>query len=398
MTHEDASGVVIEPGSYSTRIGVAGDVAPLCVVSSSVLKSGDTSQFHIPVSGSPPPDAEVWTPVVDGVLEDVELAAMQWEHFVSKQIGVELREQPLTITEEPWNTNHSRSKLLQHVFEGLEVPIFQLAKSPLVAAFECSKPTALVVSVGGSVASAVPVVEGVVRSKALTRTPFAGDFVDIHILNQLDHAKDNIVPQYQVDARLHGLETLPAAQEAMKLKARGSDSFHNFQLSRLLDNIKRVCSVVNPVPLKGPEIKGTKSYQLPTGYSLLLGPERYLSAEPLFQPTNFSLGTQTPGPNSLGLSEIVYQSLQKVDAPPEVVNSLASNIVLHGGTSLIPGLVKRLESDLLSMSPIVPKVYHSTKHPVWTGASVFASLSEFHESNWITKQQFEEQGERLLKE
>lgn len=400
MAHEDVSGVVVEPGSYSTRVGVAGDVAPLVVTPSAVLKDGDTLGFHIPVSAAVTSSAEAWTPVIDGVVEDVDAATQQWQYHALRTLGMDLGEQPLTVTEEPWAPAAARQRLAERIFEGYGTPVLQFLKAPLAAAFESARPTALVVSIGGSVTSSVPVVEGVVKQKAVVKTPFAGDFVDVHILTQLQHARDNIVPQYQVEARLHGLERLPAAEQVIALKARGSDSYHNFQLGRLLDNIKRVCSIVNPTPLKGPEIRGTKNYQLPTGYSVLLGPERYVSAEPLFQPSLFSLETgPTPSANSHGLVEAVYQSLQRVDAPPEVVTSLLSNVIVHGGSANIPGLLKRFESDLTALMPnTVPRVYHARGHPVWTGASVFASLGEFHESNWITKQQYEEQGENVVLE
>lgn len=398
MAHEYVSGVVIEPGSYSLRIGVAGDVSPLCVVPSAVLKDNEELGFNIPVAASVSPTAEVWTPVVDGVVEDVEAASQLWEHYTRKVIGVDLSEQPLTVTEQVWTPKHARKRLVEQVFEGCGTPVLQLLKDPLAAAFESAKPTALVVSIGGSVVSSVPVVEGVVRSKALVRTPFAGDFVDAHILTQLQHTKDHMIPQYQVEARLHGLEKLPAAEQVMELKTKGTESYHNFQLSRLLDNIKRVCCVVSPTPLKGPEIRGTKNYQMPNGYSVLLGPERYATAEPLFQPTLFALENgNLPPSNSLGLVEAVYQSLQKVDAPPEVVSSLLSNVVVHGGSSNIPGLLTRFELDFASLAPTsAPGIFHARGNPVWTGASVFASLGEYHESNWITKQQYDEQGENIV--
>lgn len=402
MTHEDFTGIVIEPGSRTTRLGISGDVTPACVVPSAVLKNGDAFEYEIPCIGTPPANGEVITPVVDGIVQEFDAAKGLWTHLLEKKLGMQFDEQPLTITEEAWTPAASKQKLLETVFEDMRVPLFQLVKGPLAATFEAARSTALVVSVGAGVTSAVPVIDGVVRSKATTHTRFAGDFIDVHVLSQLEHARDSIVPFYQIKSRQLNLaeNELVADSNEFKLNPRGSDSYHSYQISRLINDFKRVCCSASPVPLRGPEFKGTKAYEFPSGFNLLVGHERTFAVEPLFQPTMSPLpdGT-TPPLNSLGLSEVVYQTLQKVDAPPEVFDNLISNIVLHGGTTNIPGVAQRLQSDLQNMMPnMMPNIHMPDNHPVWVGASILASLNEFDESTWITKQQYEELGAQHLLE
>lgn len=401
MIREDVPGIVIEPGSSTTRLGMSGDMSPTCVVPSAVLRAEGCNPYYIPMCEAPLGSAEVLTPVIDGVVHDFDGVAGLWTYLSDTQLGLRFDEQPLTVTEELWVPGHIRQRMLETAFETLQVPLFQLVKAPLAATFESARPSALVVSVGSGVASATPVVDGIVRSKAAMHTRFAGDFLDVHLLMQLEHT-DNIVPQYQVTKRQHGLKQNEAVHnnEQYQLKPRASDSFHKYQLSRLLTEFKRVCCVASTTPLRGPEIKGTQPYEFPTGFNLLLGAERHVAVESLFQPTMTALPDgSTPEINSLGLSELIYQTLQKVDAPPEVVMSLISNIVLHGGTSHIPGMTQRLTNEISGLMPnLQSRIVQRPNHPVWTGASVLASLNEFDESTWITKQQYNELGAQHLLE
>jgi len=99
------------------------------------------------------------------------------------------------------------------------------------------------------------------------------------------------------------------------------------------------------------------------GVELPLGPLPWQAPEVLFQPTLLGVGDK-------GLTEAIVDVLLRVDTT--VRAELASNIVLTGGGSMIPGLTTRIETDLKSQIPhLFVKVY-DLEYPLysnWLGAA-----------------------------
>lgn len=444
MTQEDVPGLVIEPGSAWTRAGIAGDIAPRIVTESAYARipvDGAIDERPAPIYGDaihrPVAGLEIYTPVIDGVVHDWDAAAVLWKQM-AQQMGFDTSEQPLLLTEEVWNPTIARAKALETAFETLNVPLFTLLSSPLCVAFESVRTTALVVQVGAATASVSPVVDGVVYTKASLHTRFAGNFVNAHLRAILARRGVDPIPAYQVRRKQKDLKFEERAD--LSLLPRGTDSFHEYELSRLFDQMKQVVCQVSPVPLppaggtampinanlnggtaaasannpaaNGILAKATSAgappvakaaFELPSGYHVLFGAEREYATEALFRPSAYPLPGVTLPENSLGLSELIYQSLTKTDAAPEVIVNLLSNIVICGGGSMIHGLPRRIENDLLQMlQNRSPKFYVPTKpndrrSVVWAAASVLGSLGLF-DSSWITRAEFEETGATQLVE
>ena len=72
----------------------------------------------------------------------------------------------------------------------------------------------------------------------------------------------------------------------------------------------------------------------------------------------------------------------------DVRKDLCDNIILSGGTTLIPGLAERLEKEVQAMMPMNARVRVSAPDDrylaVWLGASILSSLSTFDKS-WVYK-------------
>eukprot|EP01084_Bolivina_argentea_P163112 283814_1 len=81
----------------------------------------------------------------------------------------------------------------------------------------------------------------------------------------------------------------------------------------------------------------TKTYEMPDGKKLEIGPQRFQCAEILFQP-NLS-GRESPG-----IHEIMYYSIMKCDV--DIRRYLYSDIILAGGGTMIPGLDVRLQKEI----------------------------------------------------
>jgi len=128
-----------------------------------------------------------------------------------------------------------------------------------------------------------------------------------------------------------------------------------------------------------------------TSYSLKRVP--ILCPEALFQPK--ALKFEVPS-----FPEAITNCIRKCSS--DVAVALYSNIVLSGGTTMLPGIVPRLESELkeLANPEIRDHIYiHndfkvSRDRSVWSGGSIFASLldDKVEGMHWITKRDYEESG------
>ena len=100
------------------------------------------------------------------------------------------------------------------------------------------------------------------------------------------------------------------------------------------------------------------------GVELPLGPLPWQAPEVLFQPTLLGVGDK-------GLTEAIVDVLTRVDTT--VRAELATNIVLTGGGSMIPGLKTRIETDLKAQIPHLTVKVYDLKNPLyssWLGATI----------------------------
>jgi len=134
-----------------------------------------------------------------------------------------------------------------------------------------------------------------------------------------------------------------------------------------------------------------ESYTLPDGRVIRVGSERFEAPECLFQP--HLVDVEQPG-----IAEFLFNTIQAAD-------------VLSGGSSMYPGLPSRLEKELkqLWLTKVLggnPERLNKFKvriedpprrrHMVFLGGAVLANIMADKENMWISKQEWEEQGKRVL--
>lgn len=127
-------------------------------------------------------------------------------------------------------------------------------------------------------------------------------------------------------------------------------------------------------------------------HQLHVGIERMRAPEVLFQPA-------LVGNVEAGLAETIEFVLKRFT--PEEQSALVSNIFLTGGCASFPGLVERLERELMEIRP------HKSSFKVicvddsvlaaWNGGKILASLPEF-KNTFFTKADYEEKGGEYFKE
>ena len=172
-------------------------------------------------------------------------------------------------------------------------------------------------------------------------------------------------------------------------------SFHTTAGREIVRDLKEKLCFVSMNFERDMELSATsscleKSYELPDGHVITIGNERFRCGETLFSPSLL-------GMEAGGIHELTFNSIQKCDL--DIKRDLYGNIVLSGGTTMLPGLSERLQKEISSLSPstMKPKVVAppERKYSVWIGGSILASLSTF-EQMWISNQEYEESGPSIV--
>jgi actin-related protein len=131
-------------------------------------------------------------------------------------------------------------------------------------------------------------------------------------------------------------------------------------------------------------------YTFCDGRKIKLGEEILKCTEILFEPHGFG----SFGYDVKGIHELAAECITELPTQ-EIHDVLSSNIILCGGTAMLPGLKERLEADIL------PRVaaFEGTKiitpvnrdHLAWCGGAFYASRDDFHEV-CATREKYDEIG------
>lgn len=185
-----APAVVIDNGSYTTKAGFSLEDLPSLVFNSNYMKHDKTQQViigdELMENNS---EQQVMKLLDDGLIYDFDNIVHNWQYVfdnVDNNNPINSSEFPLVVTEQPWNTSKNKVNSCQVAFETLQVPIFSLVKTPLAQLYRCGKSTGLVIDIGSSVTSVTPILDGVIQLKCSYHSKYAGDFVNLHVLNYLE--------------------------------------------------------------------------------------------------------------------------------------------------------------------------------------------------------------------
>ncbi len=137
-----------------------------------------------------------------------------------------------------------------------------------------------------------------------------------------------------------------------------------------------------------------ETFKLPDGTNVSVGRERFGAVESLFKPNLCNS-------ESCGLSNMIFEAIKSADIDCRA--DLYCNVILSGGTSLLPGMKERLERDLNERYTMDildgnesrslgwrPRVHapSSRQHLVFEGASLFADYISDDEKYWIIKDEY----------
>ena len=323
--------VIIDSGSKSCRVGFAGDDTPKVIYNCSKFAWGQNP-----------------APIQRGRVADWESLEALWsEALIDKEIGYV--DSPILFTEATLLTKFDREKTTQVAFESFNSTGTYLTNQAAMALYANGMTTGLVLDSGHGITHSVPVIEG---------SPFYSGIVSME---------------------LAGMDLTEYLQ-----KFTGRSDY-----CEMLK--EKACEVsLNPQKI---DSSTNVSFSLPDGQEILVGKERYLCPEILFQPRLLNRET-----NSLAVHEAIYHSVQRFDHGTR--RDLYSNIVLAGGSTMFQNFDTRLTRELttivqLSFKVAVSALPEGGKYSSWLGASILASLSTFQKM-WITKQDYHEWGPAIV--
>lgn len=90
-----------------------------------------------------------------------------------------------------------------------------------------------------------------------------------------------------------------------------------------------------------------KNYYLPDGEVITIGDARFRCAEAFFQPSLF-------GMESAGIHEAMFNSIMKCDV--DIHQYLYVHTLLSGGSTLYPGIAKRIQKEITQLAPQMTNV------------------------------------------
>jgi actin-related protein len=375
--------LIIDVGSGMCKAGVAGEDAPRVVFPSivgrpmstvvSVMAGVDIKDYYVGEEAQKKRGVLTLNyPLEHGVVTNWYDMEKIWHHTFFNELHIEPEQQPVLLTEAPLNPKENRLKMTQLMFETFNVPALHVSIQAVLSLYASGRTTGIVMDAGDGVSHTVPVYDGFALPHAVQRLDLAGRDLTRHLAKLLRE-------------RGHNFGTSAEREIVRDMKEQVCFVASDFEASlaaaeerskrRKLDDDKSTAET---------------PYELPDGSMITLGNERFRCPEALFRPNLLGKACD-------GIHTMTHRAVMACDV--DLRRELWSNVVLSGGTTMFPGLVDRMEKELVSLAPSKMKVkvvaMPDRKFAVWMGGSILSSLSTFT-ARWITRAEYLEAGPTII--
>ncbi|KAJ2895319.1 Actin-related protein 2 [Zalerion maritima] len=313
-------------------------------------------------------------PMENGIVKKWDDMQHLWDYTFFEKMQIDPRGRKILLTEPPMNPLRNREQMCEVMFDRYGFGGVYVAIQAVLALYAQGLSSGVVVDSGDGVTHIVPVYESVVLNHLTRRLDVAGRDVTRNLINLLLR-------------RGYALNRTADFETVRQIKEKLCYVSYDLQLDKKLSEDTTVL---------------VENYTLPDGRLVRVGSERFEAPECLFQP--HLVDCESPG-----IAEFVFNTIQAADI--DVRSSLFKAIVLSGGSSMYPGLPSRLEKELkqlwltrvlngdperLSKFKVRIEDPPRRRHMVFLGGAVLANIMADKDSMWITKEEWDEQGPRIL--
>lgn len=201
-------------------------------------------------------------PVERGVVQDWNAAEQLWRHVAHDVLSVTPGEHPYLITEAALNPRANREKLAQFFFESLSAPSLHIALPSVLALFASGRTSGLVLDVGDTVCTALPIAQG---------------HCDIHAMRRIDIGGRDVTDRLLTLLRKSGASLFATSSERQAVR-------------RMKERLCYTAVSPSEEELRATESNAsgqgviTRSFDLPDGNVVRIGAERFRAPEIIFQP------------------------------------------------------------------------------------------------------------------
>lgn len=379
--------VVCDNGTGLVKCGFAGDVFPRsvfpCLVGRPSFRYNDpfSQQQHLKDlyvgndATANKSHLELRYPMTNGIVQDWDDMGLVWDHTFRDQLRVDPSESRILLTDPAMNPTANRRRMLEVMFEKYRFAGANMQIQAVLTLYAQGLLTGLVVDSGDGVSHAVAVVEGYAFPHQTKRLNVAGRHVTTHLLELLQRRGYPLSSAADID-------TVRAIKEQFCYVA--FDPQQEVKLARETTHLMR-------------------SYTLPDGMVIKLGPERFMAPEVLFNPRLLDM-------ESPGIAEMAFNAIQ--DAPIDNRRPLYEHVVISGGSTMYPGMSTRMDKEMRKLyldrvlkgdAATLRKLrLHiddppNRKHLVFLGGAVMADIMKDQHDFWVTKAEYDEDPGRALK-
>jgi len=317
---------------------------------------------------------EVTYPVENGQVRNWTDMNHLWKYTFEEKMKINPADHKILLTEPPMNPKKNRELMVSHMLDTYGFDACAVSIQAILVLYSQGLLTGVVVDSGDGVTHIVPVYDGMCPTKLIKRLDVAGRHVTRYMVKLLQLRGYNM-------NRTADFDTVRDIKE--KHCYVGYD----------LDVEKRLALETTTL---------MQTYELPDGRVIKIGSERYEAPEVLFNPHLLDM-------ESFGMAEMLFNCINEADM--DLRADFYKHIVLSGGSTMYPGLPSRLERDIknlylknvlkgdesrLKKFKLNIEDPPQRKHMVYLGGSVLADIMKDKPEFWISKEEWAEQGARIL--
>eukprot|EP00736_Rhodelphis_marinus_P011207 Rmarinus@m.21949 len=332
-------------------------------------------------------------PITRGSIADWDSLELMLQYIFDNELTALPKDYPVVLGEPLFTNKLYREQAVQIFFETFDCPYFHVAPQPLLDMFSFGRTTGIVIDVGEGVTDIVPVLDGVPVQHAMRRVNLAGCDITKQTQKRLAARGKEVTLEEARKIKESKVATATELgfEEKEEPAATGQDTFS----AKLVAHAR----AENPLSPSSATQANTVPAKAKPKYDEHTYAVAHNAANILFDPP---ADLQEDSHLVQGIHTAAYQALLACDVTFR--DLMLQNIVVCGGTFLMPGLVKRFEEKFRKLLPGkltelatfagVPEYmpFNAFQYASWHGAAILASEPRAFQQVWVSKQDYNDFG------